>query len=119
MKRQDLIKELRRALALAESGDRVIQFPIQHTMFHFDDLEPYVLVHSYFNTTSEAGLPGENRLLASDVSHARVWTDSMANPNYVLHMHNGDTHFMPGQYGVMNNLPRVPESIVQRKKDLF
>lgn len=119
MSRSELIEQLRLALAKAESSDTQIEFKIGHERHHFDELEEWVLLHSYKNTTSEAGQPGEHRVLPSDVSHARVWTDNMANPNYVIHMHNGDTHFMPGQYGALNKLPRVPETIVRRKRELF
>jgi len=119
MKRSELIEQLRLALAMAESDDTLIEFKIGHERMHFDALEEWVPLYSYLNTTSEAGLPGEHRVLPSDVSHARVWTDNMANPNYVIHMHNGNTHFMPGQYGALNKFPRVPETIVKRKKDLF
>ena len=119
MKRLALIRQLRFALQLAESNATRIEFTIGHVESYFDELEEWITIYSYKNTTSEAGSPGEHRILASEVSHARVWTDSMANPNYVLHMHNGDTHYLPGQYGVMNKLHRVPETIVRRRKELF
>jgi len=119
MNRSELIEQLRLALAGLEGPATAVEFKIGPHEYHLEDLEPWLEIHSYKNTTSEAGTPDPHRILASEVSHARVWTDSMANPNYVLHMHNGDTHYLPGQYGVMNKLHRVPETIVRRRKELF
>jgi len=76
-------------------------------------------IHSYFNTTSSAGLPEKRTIDALEIVRINCWFNFYGNPSYVFHMNNGDIHFLVDDYGAMNGISHLSRVLVKRKKDLF
>tara|TARA_R110000803_G_scaffold62999_1_gene123518 strand:- start:843 stop:1208 length:366 start_codon:yes stop_codon:yes gene_type:complete len=119
-RRAKLADELCQALKiLADPSVVTADFRIDGHRVHFDAYEKPLTIHSYLNTTSEAGFPSESIILPSDVAYAKYWTNSMGNPTYCLHMENGDTHLQVDEYGAMNGLPHISATNVRTRKEIF
>ena len=76
-------------------------------------------IHSYKDTSSEAGQPQQRYIRPGEVAYARVWVNGYGNPTYCLHMVNGDTHLLVDDYGAMNGIDHLSANTVRRRKELF